>query len=58
MRTKLKEECLYLQGFKSLEKARDVIGEFIECYNHGWLLETQGYRTSTEARRELTRQAA
>lgn len=57
MRT-LKEECLYLHDFKSLEEARLVIGEFIEQYNHGWLLERHGYRTPAEARRELTRKAA
>src|SRR5210317_1031645 len=40
----LKEECLYLHDFESLEEARDVIGEFIERYNRGWLLERYGYR--------------
>lgn len=54
----LKEECLYLHDFQSLEEAREVIREFIERYNHGWLLERHGYRTPAEARRELTRKAA
>jgi len=54
----LKEECLYLHDFQSLEEARDVIGEFIERYNHGWLLERHGYRTPTEARQWLPREAA
>ena len=57
MRT-LKEECLYLHDFESLEQARAVIGEFIERYNQGWLLERHGYRTPAEVRRELTRKAA
>ena len=54
----LKEECLYLHDFESLEEAREVIGEFIETYNRGWLLERYGYRTPAEVRRELTRKAA
>ena len=54
----LKEECLYLHDFESLEQARAVIGEFIERYNQGWLLERHGYRTPAEVRRELTRKAA
>jgi transposase InsO family protein len=54
----LKEECLYLHDFKSLEEAREVIGEFIERYNQGWLLERHGYRTPAEVRRDLTRKAA
>jgi hypothetical protein len=30
----LKEECLYLREFATLNEARQVIGEFIERYNH------------------------
>jgi len=54
----LKEECLYLHDFATLEEARQVIGEFIERYNREWLLERHGYRTPAEVRRALTRQAA
>ena len=54
----LKEECLYLQDFESLEEARHEIGQFIESYNHGWLLERHAYRTPAQAREELTRKAA
>jgi putative transposase len=54
----LKEECLYLHDFQSLEEARATIGAFIERYNHGWLLERHGYRTPAEARQWLTRKAA
>jgi len=57
MRT-LKEECLYLHDFESLEQARQVIGEFIERYNRGWLLERHGYRTPAQARQEFIRKAA
>ena len=40
------------------DEARQVIGEFIERYNHAWLLERHGYRTPADVRRALTRQAA
>jgi transposase InsO family protein len=54
----LKEECLYLHDVATLDEARQVIGDFIERYNHGWLLERHGYRTPVEVRRALTRVAA
>lgn len=57
MRT-LKEQCLYLHDFESLEEARHIIGAFIERYNHGWILERHGYMTPAQARHELTRRAA
>lgn len=57
MRT-LKEECLYLHDFESLEEAREIISDFIERYNHGWLVQRYGYMTPAEARGELTRKAA
>ena len=57
MRT-LKEECLYLHDFQSLEEARQVIGAFIERYNRGWLLERHGYKTPAQVREELTLKAA
>jgi putative transposase len=30
----LKEQCVYLHRFESLEQARAIIGTFIERYNH------------------------
>ncbi len=54
----LKEECLYLHDFATLDEARQVIGEFIERYNQAWLLERHGYRTPAEVRLSLTRRAA
>ena len=57
MRT-LKEECLYLHDFESLEEARQEIDAFIERYNRGWLLERHGYRTPAQVREELTLKAA
>ena len=53
-----KRSCLYLRDFESLEEAKHEIGQFIECYNHGWLLERHGYRTPVQARKQLTRKAA
>jgi transposase InsO family protein len=54
----LKEECLYLHDFATLDEARRVIGEFIERYNRAWLLERHGHRTPAEVRASLTRVAA
>ncbi len=54
----LKEECLYLYDFESLEQARQVIGAFIERYHHEWLIERHGHRIPAAVRRTLTRQAA
>ncbi len=54
----LKEECLYLHDFRTLDEAREVIGEFIEQYNREWLLERHGHRTPADVRRALTQQAA
>jgi transposase InsO family protein len=54
----LKEECLYLHDFESLEQARVLIGEFIEKYNRGWLLERHDYRTPAQVREALTLKAA
>ena len=54
----LKEECLYLHDFATLEEARQVIRAFVERYKHAWLLERHGYRTPADLRRALTRQAA
>ena len=54
----LKEECIYLHDFESLEEAREVIGAFIERYNNGWLLQRHGYMTPARAREKLSRRAA
>lgn len=57
MRT-LKEECIYLHHFRSLEEARFLIGRFIEQYNAEWLLQRHGYKTPAEVRCEFARMAA
>ncbi|MGH7393870.1 MAG: transposase [Candidatus Rokuibacteriota bacterium] len=57
MRT-LKEQCIYLHRFQTLEDARQIIGEFIARYNAEWLIERLGYRTPAQARAEAQRKAA
>jgi hypothetical protein len=57
MRT-LKEECIYVHRFRTLEEARMEIARFIQRYNHEWLLERHGYKTPAVIRSELTRMAA
>jgi transposase InsO family protein len=54
----LKEECLYLHQFSNLEEARRIIGDFIQRYNHEWLIERHGYRTPAEVRRQFALEAA
>lgn len=57
MRT-LKEQCVYLHHFESLEQARAIIAAFIERYNTQWLIERLGHRTPAQARAEAARRAA
>jgi transposase InsO family protein len=54
----LKEECLYMHDFESLEEAREIIGEFIRRYNEAWMLERFAYRSPLEVRRSFARQVA
>jgi putative transposase len=49
----LKEECLYLHDFDSLEEARTVIGDFVRRYNEEWILERHAYQTPTQVREAL-----
>ena len=57
MRT-LKEQCLWLHRFDTLEEARTIIAAFIERYNHQWLIERLGHRTPATARQEMLAMAA
>jgi putative transposase len=57
MRT-LKEECLYVQHFRTLEEARFAISRFVQQYNSEWLLQRHGYKTPAEVRCEYVRKAA
>jgi putative transposase len=49
----LKEQCIWLHRFESLDEARGIMGAFIERYNHQWLIERLDHRTPAVARREL-----
>ena len=57
MRT-LKEQCIYLHQFQSLEEARGFIAAFIVRYNTEWLIERLGHRTPAQARADAQRRAA
>jgi putative transposase len=57
MRT-LKEQCVYLHHFESLEQARTLIAEFVDRYNTQWLIERLGHRTPAQARADAQRRAA
>ena len=54
----LKEPCVYLHSFESLELARALIGAFIERYQHEWLIERLEHRKPALARVDATRRAA
>lgn len=58
MRT-LKEHCIYLHHFKSLEEARQIIADFVSRYNREWIIGRLGYRTPAQARTDFyTQQTA
>jgi putative transposase len=57
MRT-LKEQCLWLHRFDTLDQAQAIISVFIERYNHEWLIERLDHRTPATARREMLVMAA
>lgn len=55
MRT-LKEHCIYLHHFKSLEEARPIIADFVSRYNREWIIGRLGYRTPAQARADFLAQ--
>jgi putative transposase len=57
MRT-LKEECIYVHRFRSLEHARQIVADFVGRYNREWLLERHGYMTPAEVRESFIQKAA
>lgn len=54
----VKEQCLYLHRFRTLEEAREIVGDFIACYNEQWLVAKLGYRPPAAARRDWESHAA
>jgi transposase InsO family protein len=57
MRT-LKEQCIWLHRFATLDEARMILGAFIDRYNHQWLIERLDHRTPAAARQEMLAIAA
>ena len=47
----LKEQVIYGRVFKNLEEVRQAVSEFVELYNHQWLIEKNGYLSPQDARR-------
>jgi transposase InsO family protein len=54
----LKEQCICLHQFASLEEAHQRISEFIARYNTQWLIERLGHRTPAQARIDALAQVA
>jgi len=46
----LREQALHGRIFRDLEEVRVAVGEFVERYNHHWLLEKLGYLSPITAR--------
>jgi putative transposase len=54
----LKEQCLYLHTFDTVEEAAAIIAAFVEQHNEQWLLGRLGYRTPAAVRRAFAQRAA
>ena len=54
----VKEQCLYLHRFQTLEEARQAIAEFVDRYNEQWLVAKLGYRPPAAVRRAGEARAA
>ena len=54
----LKERCIYLHQFRTLDEAQRIIAAFITRYNTEWLIERLGRRTPAQARADAQRRAA
>jgi putative transposase len=54
----LKEHCLYLHAFDTIEEAAHTVATFIEHHNEQWLIGRLGYRTPAAVRRAFAQQAA
>lgn len=48
----LQEQVFDVYRFTTLEEAKTVIGEFIERYNHDWIMQRLGYRSPIEYRNQ------
>lgn len=50
----LKEQLLWVRGFRNLDHLRDALTEFRQRYNEHWILERLQYRTPAQARRDFS----
>ena len=49
----LKEQCLWVQRFSTIEEARVAVRDFVDRYNREWLIERHGHRSPREAYRDF-----
>lgn len=52
----LKEQCLWLHDFETLQEAQGAIDQFIRRYNGQWLIQRLGYRSPAQARQDYLRE--
>jgi putative transposase len=45
----LKEQCLWVQLYDTIEELRRAVAGFVDCYNRSWLIQRHGHRTPKEA---------
>lgn len=57
MRT-LKEQCLWIRRFETIEEATAAIRDFIERYNEQWMIERHGHRSPRQVRAVMLAEAA
>lgn len=54
----LKEQCLWVETFDTVEDLRQGLLRFKDRYNHGWLMQKHGHITPAQARIQLSQPAA
>jgi putative transposase len=54
----LKEQCLWLWTYATVEELRLALLAWIKVYNEGWLVARHGYRSPAQVRRDLLAGAA
>jgi putative transposase len=49
----LKEQLLWIEHFRDIEELMAALKAFRERYNASWIVQRLGYRTPSQARRDL-----
>ena len=49
----LKEQLLWIRGFRDIDELRAALIDFRDCYNHHWILQRLNYRTPVQARHDF-----